>query len=64
MALVNPIKKLGKNSVKLGSYRPISLLQTIGKIVERNILIRFGKDRYKDVIPEQYGFRQGHNAEP
>lgn len=42
-SMVLPILKPGKNPVKPGSYRPISLLSSLSKIIERIILSRIKK---------------------
>lgn len=61
-AIVVPIKKSGKPANNPSSYRPISLLSSIGKIFERAILqiIKQECDN-KDIIPShQFGFRNFH----
>ena len=62
--LISPILKSGKKSNELGSYRPISLLCTLSKLVEKIILIRLNKfeQEHKIIIDEQFGFRQNHNT--
>lgn len=59
-AIVTPIKKPGKDGQCVSSYRPISLLSNISKILEKIILARlrnFADDN--DIIPEtQHGFRK------
>ena len=58
------LPKPGKNPVDVTSYRPISLLPTISKILEKLILKRINKElNPKDWIPNhQFGFRQAHST--
>ena len=55
------ILKPGKNTAQPSSYRPISLLDTIGKLFEKNLLTRIlpqvGECGLLRV--EQFGFRPG-----
>lgn len=63
-ATVVGFPKPGKPKSEPTSYRPISLLNVLGKIYERLILKRL-KDfiEVKSLIPdEQYGFRAGHSC--
>lgn len=64
MAKIIPILKAGKSPVDAQNYRPISLLNAIGKIFERIIyhrLIEFIED--KNLLPPfQFGFRKGHST--
>lgn len=57
-AIVIPIPKPGKNPKLITSYRPISLLSTISKLVEKIILIRFKRQikKLKLENPNQFGF--------
>jgi len=53
-----------KNSTMPSSYRPISLLDTIGKVFETNLLDRIlhevsGRRLMRD---EQFGFRPRHST--
>ena len=62
-AKVVPIFKTGnKNSVN--NYRPISLLPSLSKVLEKLIKIRFVKffDKYDILYDYQYGFREGHSV--
>ena len=62
-AQVVPIFKTGnKNSVN--NYRPISLLPSLSKVLEKLIKIRFVKfcDKYDILYDYQYGFREGHSV--
>jgi hypothetical protein len=58
------ILKPGKNPTDVSSYRPISLLSTIAKLLERLILRRI----YQDSNPtnwtpdHQFGFRSAHST--
>jgi hypothetical protein len=57
------IQKPEKNSTDVSSYRPISLLPIISKVLEKLILKRINKDNNPhDWIPHhQFGFRQAHS---
>lgn len=59
-AHIIPIKKPGKNSSEVKSYRPISLLPAISKLLEKVILARLQQEEesLKNLILEQYGFRK------
>ena len=59
------ILKPGKPRSDPDSYRPISLLSTLGKITERIILTRLQEQCSElNVIPdEQFGFRESHGTE-
>jgi hypothetical protein len=56
------LPKPGKNPVDATSYRPISLLPTISKVLEKLILKRINKESNpQDWIPNhQFSFRQAH----
>lgn len=58
------IQKPGKPEVKLGSYRPISLLAILSKILEKLFLKRLLLIlEEKRIIPDhQFGFRQWRGA--
>ena len=59
------ILKSGKPRPDPESYRPISLLSTLGKIAERVILDRLN-EQIEDlnlIPPEQFGFRRSHGTE-
>lgn len=64
LANVIAIKKPGKNPIEPASYRPISLLSSLSKVLERVILSRlrlFVEDN--DVLPpEQHGFVRGKST--
>ncbi|GFW92003.1 probable RNA-directed DNA polymerase from transposon X-element [Trichonephila clavipes] len=57
-AIIFPILKPGKNKNIPSSYRPISLLSTLSKIIESIILTRLKEFLYTNNIinPNQYGF--------
>lgn len=63
-AKVIPIPKPGKPSYLVSSYRPISLLSTISKLIEKIIAIRFDRFVQENSIlpPEQFGFRNNHST--
>jgi hypothetical protein len=58
------IPKPGKNSKLAQSYRPISLLSSIGKVLEKVILTRLVKvtDENSTIPDEQFGFRPKHST--
>ena len=58
------IPKRGKNPMDASSYRPISLLPIISKVLEKLILRKINKDlNPQDWIPHhQFGFREAHSA--
>ncbi|KAG5677339.1 hypothetical protein PVAND_007106 [Polypedilum vanderplanki] len=60
-ANVIPIHKPGKDATNPASYRPISLLSSLGKILERTMLARIQKHcNESNIIPTfQHGFRAG-----
>lgn len=60
IAKIIPVHKIGKSPFNNTSYRPISLLSALSKIVEKIILIRLNKfNLSNNIIPnEQFGFRQ------
>lgn len=62
IAKVIAIRKSGKSSFLPGSYRPISLLCTLGKVFERLILSRLSRYAEDHLISEQFGFRRGHST--
>lgn len=63
-AIVIFINKPGKNPSLPSSYRPISLLNTLSKVVEKLFLTRFRKycNERKLIPDEQFGFRPGHDT--
>jgi hypothetical protein len=60
-ASVIPIPKPNKNRTDPASYRPISLLSSISKILEKVMLNRLQRhiDHHKIIPDEQCGFRKG-----
>jgi hypothetical protein len=58
------LPKPGKNPIDVTSYRPISLLLTISKVLEKLILKRINKESNpQDWIPiHQFGFRRAHST--
>lgn len=63
-AKVLAFPKPGKYQGNVSSYRPISLLSNISKIIEKVILIRLNNHitENKILIQEQFGFRQHHST--
>lgn len=63
-AKVVPIHKAGKDSSKAENYRPISLLNTIGKLFEKILHLRISKFVEDNSIlnKEQFGFRKQHSS--
>lgn len=63
-AKVIPIPKPGKPLNRPASYRPISLLSSLGKVLEKLVkekLLDF--ITHNNILPqEQFGFRQGHST--
>lgn len=58
------IPKPGKDRSKPASYRPISLLKTMGKIYERVLVSRLRDYIFSNnlLIDEQFGFRASHSC--
>ena len=59
------ISKPGKNPKDVSSYRPINLLPTISKLLEKIILTKIDKNLNPQdwIIPNhQAGFRQAHST--
>jgi hypothetical protein len=63
-AVIIPIPKPGKNKMKISSYRPISLLSSTAKVVEKIIQIRLNKIIVKHRLdkPTQMGFKKNHST--
>lgn len=63
-AITIPIRKPGKPADDVSSYRPISLLSSMSKILERIILHRINSHlEQSDIIPNsQFGFRSQHST--
>jgi hypothetical protein len=63
-AKIVAIPKQGKPAEQTSSYRPISLLSTIGKLFERVILDRIlsFNNQNNVLIQEQFGFRRSHST--
>lgn len=59
-SLVVPILKPGNDKFKLNSYRPISLLNTMCKLLEKiiDIRLRWFLEKINYLIPQQNGFRK------
>jgi hypothetical protein len=58
------ILKPGKNPARNSSYRPMSFLDTIGKIFEKILLARILNEVSERGLlrDEQFGFRPGHST--
>lgn len=61
-AKVIAIKKPGKDGSIPVSYRPISLLSTLGKLFEKIINARLLRATAPIIIDEQFGFRNAHST--
>lgn len=63
-AMVIPIHKQGKDKLMASSYRPISLLPTIGKVFEKMIQSNLQSfiSEHEIMIDIQYGFRANHST--
>lgn len=63
-ASVIGIAKPGKPRTSPASYRPISLLSSLGKLYERILLTRILRFTAENnvIIDEQFGFRSGHSC--
>ena len=63
IAKVEPTFKSGNKQI-VNNYRPISLLPTLSKILEKLIKIRLIKffDKYQVLYEFQYGFREKHSV--
>lgn len=63
-ASVIPIRKPGKDASQSASYRPISLLSSLSKILEKVILCRMNTHTdLKNILPSaQHGFRQFYST--
>ncbi|GBN77825.1 hypothetical protein AVEN_123090-1 [Araneus ventricosus] len=61
----NIIVKTGKEEHNIKSYRPTSLLTTLGKLLEKLLLQRFNFQLKTNKLqhPPQYGFREGKSAD-
>lgn len=64
IAKIVPILKAGKSRTEAQNYRPISLLNAIGKIFERIMYHRLTNIiDDKNLLPAfQFGFRKGHST--
>lgn len=63
-AVVIPVHKKGKNRHDPLNYRPISLLDSLGKLTEKIIHKRLTdhNEQNNTIIDEQFGFRKGHDT--
>lgn len=64
LSIVIPIHKSNKNKSSPSSYRPISLLSSLSKILEKILLTRTNEYLESlDILPHfQYGFRKGRST--
>lgn len=56
------IRKLGKHVLVPVNHHPISLLNTLAKVLERMLLVRLKTYTIMHTHPKQHGFRQNHNT--
>lgn len=63
-AIIVPIPKPNKDLSNPINYRPISLLSSLSKVIEKIILYRLKEidKKLKILIEEQFGFREGHST--
>lgn len=64
VANIIPIHKTGKNKKEIESYRPITLLNGIAKILDNVLLKRLNTHELNNpIIPEkQFGFKAGYST--
>ncbi|XP_043506295.1 uncharacterized protein LOC122526809 [Frieseomelitta varia] len=64
VAKIIPVPKPGKPGSDISSYRPISLLDIFGKILEKIIQHQIQKhiQKLSIIIPQQFDFRSEHSA--
>jgi len=64
VGLMIPILKPGKDSTQTSSYRPITMLSTIGKLMERMVCnrIEWVIENGNLISETQYGFRKGRST--
>ena len=64
ISLLVPVIKASKDETKINSYRPISMLSCIGKLLERIVCNRLSWyiERKQVLLPCQTGFRKGKSA--
>ena len=62
VAKVLPLPKPGKDNKISVNYRPISLLPSISKLLERVILTRLKNQLDDKILHEQFGFRETHST--
>lgn len=64
VAIICPIPKPGLDLAAPDSYRPISLLSALSKVIERIILNRLKSHiiAHDLLLPEQFGFRECHST--
>lgn len=59
-----PVYKKKKDVTQIANYRPISLLPTLSKIIEKIIKMRLEAflEANQILVSEQFGFRRGHST--
>lgn len=64
LAKIILIPKPNKSHFDLNNFRPISLLPSLGKVLEKIVLLRLQDSLWKPggIRPEQFGFRPHHSA--
>ena len=62
--VIVPIHKTGKKEAEASSYRPISLLPTMSKVLEKIVHSRLNRFEKANniLIDEQFGFREKHST--
>ncbi|GBM77140.1 putative RNA-directed DNA polymerase from transposon BS [Araneus ventricosus] len=61
-SIIIPIHKPGKDPHNTTNYRPISLLSSLSKVVEKIILNRLEPEVEHQLIPYQFRFRKNHST--
>ena len=64
-AILYPLVKPGKNAEELEAYRPISMLSSIGKVMEKMVVerLRYIVEKEHLISNSQHGFRTGKSTQ-